>query len=1138
MPSDGSAFAPPARGTGILRLFIRHPNAANLLMVLLILFGVFSLARINTQFFPTVERPTIRVSIGWSGASAEDVETNILAVVEPELRFLDGVEKIRSTARENSGSIALEFREGADMQKALSDVDTAMKGVSTLPQDADTPVVQRSQFFDSVGSISVSGTAPEAILRDWAKRMRNDLIARGIDKIDLTGLRDEELLAEIPERELRRLGLTISDVSAAVSSNSRNQPSGTLSGGIERQVRALADVESPQTLGQVEVRSFPTGEKVFLRDIADIGVAYEEDATRGFSNGEQAIELEVRRAATADTLATAAILKDYVAEIRPQLPDNVRLQILDLRSDALQERIMLLVRNGAGGLVLVMVTLFLFLNARVALWVAAGIPIAFMATLGMLYALGESINMISLFALIMMLGVIVDDAIVVGEHTDTRLHLGDDPVTAAENGAGRMVMPIFASMLTTIAAFLPMLLIGDTIGQIMRVLPIAVVAVIVASLVECFLILPGHLAHAMERGGRRHWSYLRQMVVALIVLLFLTALASRSSGTELASIPYIGPLIGDLAVDTGQAESLPVRALVFAGVALALGTLVEAMILAGARLFSGSGADPVEGGWFRRRFDRGFNRLRDGPFRRLVAASYYGRYITLAVAAGLVLVLAVGLLRGGHVKFVFFPSPEAESISGSVIFNAGTPEDVTVAAIARIESALFEAERELTGGEGGLVRTSFVTLGSSGRAAGDNLARISIQLTPSEERSVRTPEITRAWRDQVPDIAGVRRFSVFEARGGPPGRDVDILLQGGSAAALKAAAQEVIAALASVPGVSGLDDDLPYGKPELAMELTPRGAALGFSIEEVGRQTRNALQGAVPRRFARGEDEIAVRLTQKMRSAGSGALRNFELRSPSGEFVPLTEVVTLTERQGFSEIRREDGKSTLSVAGDIDSAVSTTDEVVALLEETGVVRDIAGRHGISYRYGGRSEERRAAFADLGLGAGVALAVIYIILAWVFGSYFRPVAVMLIIPLGLVGAVFGHWVMGYHMTILSMIGLLGLGGILVNNSIILVARLEDRLATGEALDAAVIGATQDRFRAVLLTSLTTIGGLLPLLYEKSLQAQFLLPMAITMVFGLALATVLVLFLVPALIGIGDDIARSVRTVFGRRPEPAA
>lgn len=1128
------SFTGPA---SIVQTFIRHPNAANLLMALLILFGAFSLARINTQFFPTVDRPNINVVVSWPGASAEDVETNILAVVEPEVRFIDGVDKVTSYAREGSGTIALEFGEGADMQKALSEAEAAVKGVTTLPEDSETPTVSRTQFFDSVAKVSISGDVPEATLRIWAKKMRDDLVARGIDKVDFTGLRDEELVVEIPERELRRLNMTVADVSRAIENNSRDLPSGNVEGAVDRQLRALADIKTPNALRQLEIKSFSGGEKVHLGDVADVKTGYEDGAVRGFASGKRAIQLQVRRAATADTLATARILEDYLVDAREFLPPNIELHTYEVSADSLSARIILLVKNGLGGLVLVVATLFIFLNFRIAFWVAAGIPIAMMATLALMYISGQSINMISLFALIMMLGVIVDDAIVVGEHTDTRMALGDDPVTAAENGVGMMLTPVMAAMTTTVASFAPIVLITGVIGQIMGVMPYVVIAVIIASLVECFLVLPGHLAHALRRRPSGvSWSFWRQLFFALAAAFVLLTVNIRfgSSGLPAGLAEFVA------AVESWRSDyPLWLFSALVAATAFILGTALEGVIFLVRRIFSGKRSShdlPAQGheseGRFRRVFDAGFNRFRDGPFRRLVALSFRWRYVTASISLGIAIVVAVGLIRSGRVEFVFFPSPEAENIRGFVSLNAGAPEAEAVKAVNRFETALRNVESDLGGGNEKLIRAVFTTLGKAGRSTGDNLAEIRVQLTSSEDRTVRTADIVRAWRKSAPKIPGVRRFSVIEIRGGPPGRDIEVQLQGAAAGVLKAAATEVSDLLSGIAGVSGVSDDLPYGKPELVMELLPRGAALGFSINDVGRQVRNAFEGAIPRRFARGDDEITVRVTQKMRQSGSAALRNFELKSPAGGFVPLTEVVRLRGKQGFAAIQRRDGKSTLAVSGDIDNTVNTTDGVIAQLEDSGSLAMITTRYGIAYKYGGRAEEQRDAFTDLGIGTAIALSVIYIILAWVFGSYWLPFGVMLIIPFGIVGAVFGHWILGYQLTILSLIGLLGLAGILVNDSIILVTRLLERLAEGQPLHEATIGASQDRLRAVLLTSLTTIGGLMPLMYEKSLQAQFLLPMAITIVFGLGLATLLVLFLVPTLIGIGNDIGRFLRLMFGQ------
>ncbi len=1162
-------------GHGLVSLFVRHPNAANLLMVLMLLFGFYGLQQLNVQFFPTLETKRITVTIQWPGASAEDVEENILGAVEPEVRFIDGVKEMTSSAREGTGSIVLEFDPAANMQKARSDVESAVNRVTTLPEDSETPLITSPRFFDRVARLSISGPFSEAAMRIFAKRIRDGLLDRGIDQVTFNGLRDEEIHIEIPERELRRLGLTVGDVATRVGGNTRDLPSGQIEGPIEKQLRAVTSGETPEAIRGIEVKTFPTGERVRLRDIATVERAYDDDDQRGFAFGDPAIEVTVNRSVSTNTLEAAEIFKKYLADVRPVLPATLRISVYDDRSEMLWDRINLLVKNGAQGLVLVVLILFVFLNARIAFWVAAGIPVAMAATLGIMYASGQTINMMSLFSLIMTLGIIVDDAIVVGEHTATRSAAGDEPVAAAEAGAGHMITPVMAASLTTMAAFAPMFLVRDTIGQIMGSLPLVVIAVLIASLVECFFVLPGHLAHALGQVRNGNWSFWRQFFIALVLGVGATLVPEGLSAAPVPGFTDLSAALAGLSAAAGTLDPLGLftgtfavigafyadliswllylASLVFAGMSAFMGALrnalsppfvavtaaITAFALAGVAEFflsRGEGRSHRSRGeerGFRRGFDRRFIAFRDGPFRRLVTLSYRWRYTTVAVAVGLMLVIGIGLVAGGRVGFVFFSSPEGESIRASVEFNAGIREEKAIAAMGRIEDALLAAQKRLVGDSGEtLVVASFITLGKAGRARGDNVAEIDVQLSPSEARTIRTGEIVKAWRKELPDIAGTKRVALYVRRGGPPGRDIDIRLVGATPATLKEAAGEVMTLLSGYPGVSGVADDLPFGKPELVMELTPRGGALGFTIEDVGRQIRNTFEGAIARRMAVGDDEILVRVFKTSDRAGDAKLRTLELRAPSGEFVPLSEVVKLSERQGFSIIPRENGRPFVSITSDVDPDVTSNQEILSRLD-AGPLREIAARYGIDYRFAGRAEERKKSFEDLQIGIVIALMVIYIILAWILADYWKPLAVMLIIPFGLVGAVVGHLLMGFKLTIMSLISLLGLAGILVNDSIILVGRIDERIDDGDPLDEAAIGASQDRLRAVLLTSLTTIGGLAPLLMEKSLQAQFLLPMAVTIVFGLAAATLLVLFLVPALIGIGGDIATGLKALYRRR-----
>jgi len=1111
----------------LIEVVVHHSNLANLIMVIMVLFGVFGLTKLNTQFFPTVKIDTITVTVPWPGASAEDVTTNILEVIEPELRFLDNLDEVTSYGREGSGTVVLEYIEGADLQKALSDAEQAIAGITTLPEDSETPTISAVTFTDGVATLALRGPFSEEALKQFARQIRDDLLDRGIDKVEFNGYRTPEYVIEIPERELRRLDLTVADVAQTVSGNTADLPAGTLDGAVERQIRAMAEERSAASIGRVEVKSLASGEKTTVADIGTVFRDYKDGDNQGFAKGTRAIEIKVLRVETTDTLKAAETLNTYLAELRPQLPPTLELLQYDVRAKLVQDRISLLVENGLSGLVLVVAILFLFLNARIAFWVAAGIPVAMMATLGMMWLLGESINMISMFALIMMLGVIVDDAIVVGEHTATRQAMGDAPDEAAINGAKTMLSPIMAASATTIAAFVPIMLVGDVLGQIMGTLPVVVVAVVIASLIECFFILPGHLAHSL--GKQPSWNWWRVVLLAAAPALFITGLARQPD----ENVPPFFDGVAEPARGLSEAlgpflfEAAVILACFVVGVALEF--LFQN--LRRRKVRAGTADQP---GWFRRGFDAGFGWFRDNPFHGLVKLSVNWRYVTLAVAIAC-LILAVGLMRGGRVGFTFFPSPEAENLTASIFFHAGIPEEEAIEGIRQIEGALWAVSdtyaKEL--GESVAV-SSYATLGRAGNNRGDNVANINVQLTRSEVRTVRTPDIVRAWRKALPDIPGASRIAIAERRGGPPGRDLDIRLSGAPLADLKAAALQVQDELSSYPGTTGVTDDLPFGKPELLVDLTPRGRALGFTVQSAARQIRDAFEGNIARRFAEGDEEVTVRVRQSFENGGTSALRQLSLKTPSGEFVPLTEVVNLRDSQGFSVILRRNGVTVVSVVADVDSTITSNNEIIANLGES-FLPELADKYGFSYSFAGKAEEQANAFSDILTGVVIAVAGIYIVLAGIFSSYFRPIIVMSIIPFGIVGAIVGHMLMDYKLTILSMIGLLGLAGILVNNSIILVARFEERQAAGESIKQAAVEASCDRLRAVFLTSLTTIGGLLPLMFETSLQAQFLLPMAITIVFGLATATVLVLVLVPALLTIFDDIASLILL---RRPEPSA
>ena len=1034
----------------LIALFVRHRNAANLLAILAIVTGAVALVNLNTQLFPTFGIDFVTVQVAWPGAGAEDVEANIVEVVEPEVRFLDSVKQVISIAVEGAATVLVEFEAGADMQAALSDVDSALGRVTTLPEDAETPVIQRVVLYDTISRLVLSGPLPEAALKALAKDVRDTLLAAGIDQVTLFGTRDEEVWVEIAPATLRHHDLTLAEVSARVAASSLDLPAGTVEGDFEKQIRSVGLAVDANAVGAIEVRALDDGQKIYLRDIARVVDGFDVDGKIGLRRGVPAVELHIQRSPGGDSLALADIAAATVAEIEPTLPASVRLERYDVQAGFISARINLLLRNGAGGLALVLIVLFVFLEWRLAFWVAAGIPIALLAAMLAMLATGQSINMVSLFAIIMTLGIIVDDAIVVGEHTATLSARGLGAIEAAQGGAFRMLAPVTAASLTTIAAFAPILIISDVIGQIIVAIPLVVIAVIVAALAEAFLILPSHMRDALRGGAGK-----------------------------------------------------PAR--------------------------------------FRRWFDSGFERLRDGHFSRLVDLCVRWRYATLSTALGL-LAISLSLLAGGHLPFNFFPSPEADTVFANVAFAPGTPRARTEAMIRELDAALVRAEDALSGGEGGLVVMSFAKIGTSqadnfGSVSGDHLGGLHLELVPSDRRSVRTDRFIEAWRQEIVRLPGVERISLNARQGGPPGREIDIRITGGSIATLKAAALDIRDLLRRVPGVSDVEDDLPFGKQELLLRIGPRGRALGFTTESVGRQVRDAFEGGIAKRFARGDEEVTVRVRYPRDLITAATLRDLYLRAPGGAEVAFSDIVELDETQGFSRIRRQDGTREVSIVGEIDETLTSSGAVLESLRAEGL-SEIEERHGVATFFAGKEEERERTLGDMRLGALVALVSIYIVLSWVFASYSRPIVVMAIIPFGIVGAIVGHMIMGYDLTILSLVALLGLSGILVNDSIILVSTIEERIESGESRHEAIVGGARDRLRAVVLTSLTTIGGLLPLMFETDLQARFMIPMAVTIVFGLLLATLLVLVLVPALVGIQDDAGRALRRWRGKTAEIGA
>jgi len=1022
--------------TDLLGIFAHHKVAANLLMIIMLLAGLLGLDRMNVQFFPNFEMDLVTVSVTWTGASAEDIEDGITNPLEQRLRTVDNLRKLTSTSTQSVSSISLEFNEDTDPLLALDHTRRLVDEFRNLPGDAETPEVVSITRYEPVARLLVSGPQDPTELRRLVRRFEDELLDRGIDKVDISGLPDEEIAIQVDPVALERLGISLDQIADRVQAFSRDQPAGILGRAEgQRELRSLDQRRDAAGFARLPVVT-EDRVRIDLGAMAEIKRQPRDGEVTLTIAGKPAAELSLKRSEGGDSLKAAEMLDGWLEETLPRLSPGIELVVYDESWHLIRDRIMLLLKNGGGGLVLVVLILYLFLTGRVAFWVAVGIPISFMATLFILWLAGGSINMISLFALIMALGIIVDDAIVVGEDALAHYQMGEPSLLAAEGGARRMLAPVMASSLTTISAFLPLMLVGGIIGNILFAIPLVIVSVILASLIESFLVLPGHLRHAF---------------------LHMHKVDSRS---------------------------------------------------------------------LRARLDRGFIWFRDRLFRPLVSHAIRYRGITVS-AAVTCLIVTVGLLAGGRLIFNFFPTPEAQMIHANVAFVAGTPRAKMQHFVEHLEETLYQAEQEL--GQGRLINVAIAHLGSRVAAAdaggnfarGDQLGALKVELVPPDERTVRNETFTKAWRERIDIPAGIESFTVTSRRAGPPGRDLTVRLTGSDAGVLKQAAISLSEALNGVTGVTEVSDDLAYGREQLIYSLTPAGEAEGLTVSDLGGQLRSAFDGRLVQIFQDGPEEVEVRvkLAEKERDS-IGIIERLNIRLPDGELVPLSSVASWQSRRGFEVLRHAEGRLSVEVSADVDSARVSVDQVIETLEST-TLNELTGRYGINYSFEGRSADQRETLADMRKGVLLGLILIYLVLAWVFASYGWPLVVMTAIPFGITGALFGHWVMDLNVTILSLFGLFGLSGIVVNDSIILVTFYQRLRQDGMSVHEALVEAACQRLRAVLLTSLTTIAGLTPLLFETSLQAQFLIPMATSIAFGLAFATVLILLFVPTLLSIYED-----------------
>jgi multidrug efflux pump subunit AcrB len=1035
----------PASAGGVLSYFTRHRTAANLLLVTLIVLGLSAFPNMRAQFFPDVVVDNVTVTVTWDGAGAEDVDEAIVAVMEPRLLVVEGVTESSSTAREGSATIRLEFEPSWDMGRAADDVQAAVDTISDLPEDADDPSVRRGAWRDRVTDVVITGPVGVEQIGRFADEFVARLFAEGVTRSTIRGVAAPETIVEVPSASLIRHDISMSEIAAAIAAEADTAPAGDVDSANAR-VRTGTARRSAEEIAGIVLRTNADGSTLTIGELAQVRTEGVDRERAYFVGEDPAISVRVDRTDQGDAIDIQETVQAVAEEMQLTLPEGVAIELIRTRAESISARLNILLDNGLLGLGLVVLLLFLFLNARTAFWVAAGIPVAMLAAIALMYVSGLTLNMISLFALIITLGIVVDDAIVVGEHADFRARtLGEPPAVAAENAARRMAAPVFSATLTTILAFAGLVAIGGRFGELIADIPFTVIVVLAASLVECFLILPNHMAHALAHSAKEHWY-----------------------------------------------------------------------------------------DWPSRQVNKGFEWVRDRLFRPAMGWVITARY---PVVAAVILVLAsqIAVFIRGDVTWRFFNAPELSSVSGNFAMLDGASRDDSFAMMREMQRAAdtVAARYEEEYGANPLLYVLSEVGGTTGRglAAADNkdadlLGSIAIELIDADLRPYSSFQFVADLQDEVRQLPLTEAVSFRGWRGGPGGDALDVQLFGAETDVLKAAAEAVKTALIGFPEVSALEDSLAYDREELSLELTPQGQALGFEIGELGRVLRNRLGGIEAATYPSGIRTGAIRVELPEGELTADFLDRTLLRASSGEYVPLADIVSVSARTGFSTINRENGLRIVSVTGDLSEDDPAQAEAIMTELREVILPQIEADFGTGWLLSGLAEQERDFLNDAMLGFALCLIGIYLVLAWIFASWARPVVVMAIIPFGLIGTIYGHNVWDVPMSMFTVVGLIGMTGIIINDSIVLVTTV-DEYAEERGLIPAIIDGATDRLRPVLLTTLTTVLGLAPLLFEGSQQAQFLKPTVITLVYGLGFGLIVVLLVVPAILAMQQDVGKRMR-----------
>lgn len=1007
--------------------FTRNHVAANLLLITIVMVGLFSLSnRIPLEVFPSFESERISISVSLRGSTPEDVERGITIRIEEAVQDLEGIERIRSRSSEGSASVTVEVEDGYDPREMLADIKSRVDAINTFPVDAEKPIIALAQRKRDVITVTVGSDYGEKEVREFAERVRDELLRLpGVTQLELDGVRNYEIAIELSQDRLRQYDLTLAEVSRAVGNSSLDISAGNLkSSGGDILLRSKGQAYHKDEFDSIVIKTNPDGSIIRLEDIATVTDGFEEYPIRTRFNGKRAAFIEIYRIGQQSAIEVADKVKDYIEDRQDSLPRGYSLSYWDDDSMIVKNRLSTLTTSAIQGSILVLLLLTLFLRPSIAFWVFIGVPVSFMGALIMMPVFGITLNIMSLFGFILVLGIVVDDAIVTGENVYRHMKMNDSAEAAAIKGTQEVATPVTFGILTTVVAFLPLAFIDGARGALFAQLPVVIIPVLIFSLIESKFVLPAHLKYVKLRGEKEPSKFQK----------FQQGFAD---GFERAIIKYYQPILQKALRNKGTTISMFVGAFV----------------------------------------------------------------------------LVLAMLMSGWTKFVFFPRIPSETVRMNLTMPTGTPFEVTDKFVQKISSAAYELQKKYVEEDGTPVIMNVLSF-TGGRGGSTHLGRVRFEILPPEKRelAVTSQQLLREWRQAIGVIPGAESLT-FRAEIGRSSDPIDIQLSGNSMETLQQLSEKVKERLATYPEVFDIADSMSDGKQELQIELNEQGKALGLTRNTLTTQVRQAYFGAQVQRIQRGRDDVRVmvRLPIEERSAIS-ILEHVLIDTPNGGEVPLSHVATLIPGNSPSAINRIDRYRILSITADVEKEKANMTVINADLSQ--YLAELVEQYpGVSFKLEGEAREQRESFGSLGWALLFVFFAIYCLLAIPFKSYWQPIVVMSVIPFGVLGAVLGHWIMATNLTILSLLGMLALIGVVVNDSLVLVDYINKKRAEGMALFEAVSTAGASRFRPVMLTSLTTFIGLMPLLAEESTQAQFLIPMAISLGFGILFATFITLILVP-------------------------